>query len=102
ASVQRNNQPDFMWTPYPDFVTPLTNNAMNVGGSWLHSFNPTLTNEARIGFTTNQVGFNRPHPDVPLLSSGDGAVLPGSPAPYSFQNTGRNIELVDNLIWTQG
>jgi hypothetical protein len=102
ASVERNNQPDFMWTPYPDFVTPLATNSSSTGGSWLHSFNPRLTSEARIGVTTDLIGFNRPHPDVPLLASGDGATLPGSPAPYSFQNSGRNIELVDNLIWTQG
>jgi hypothetical protein len=102
ASLANNSQPDFGWTPYPDFVTPLTTNANSGGGTWLHTFNPGLTSEARAGFTTDQIGFNRPHPDVPVLVSGDGAVLPGSPLQYSFQNRGRNIELVENLIWTRG
>lgn len=102
ASVERNHQPDFGWTPYPDFVTPLTTNSTSVAGTWLHSFNPGLTSEARIGFTADLIGFNRPHPDVPVLISGDGAWLPGSPLPYSFQNQGRNIELVENLILTRG
>jgi hypothetical protein len=53
ASVERDDQPDFGWTPYPAFVTPLTTNAMSIGGAWLHSFNALLTNEARIGFTTD-------------------------------------------------
>ena len=106
AAVSQNNQPDFGWTPYPAFVTPLTQGANSGGAAWLRSFSSSLTNEARAGFSTDQVGFNRPHPDVPLLSTSNTAgvnvVLPGSPLPYSFEDRGRTFELVDNVMWTRG
>ena len=47
ATVQQNRQPDFSWTPYPAFVTPLTQGANSFGGAWLRWFNSSLTNEAR-------------------------------------------------------
>jgi hypothetical protein len=102
AEVNQDNQPDFGWTPYPAFVTPLTQGANSGAAAWLRAFSPALTNEARAGFSTDQVGFHRPHPDVPSLSTGDGLTLPGSPLPYSFEDRGRSFELVDNLMWTHG
>lgn len=102
AAVNQNNQPDFGWTPYPAFVTPLTQGANSGAGAWLRAINASLTNELRAGFSTDQVGFNRPNPQVPIMDSGDGAILPGSPELYSFEDRGRSYELVDNVMWTHG
>src|SRR6202000_710215 len=69
---------------------------------WVRSFSSVLTNEARVGFTTDQTGFHRAHPEIPILASGDLTTLPGSPLPYSFESRGRTFELTDNVIWTRG
>ncbi len=102
SSISRQDQPDFGWTPYTEFITPFVSNSLNLGGAWLWNWSPSLSNEARAGLSTDEEHFNRPHPDVPILAAGDGAVLPGSPLPYSYRNHGRNIEVVDNLSRTSG
>jgi hypothetical protein len=102
AVTSRDNQRDFAWTPYPDFVTPLVQNTSGGGGAWIWSPNPRLTNEVRAGVTVDEMYFDRPHPEVPVLTSNDGTVLPGSPEPYSYRNHGQNVELVENQLWTLG
>jgi hypothetical protein len=107
AAVSRDNQPDFAWTPYPAFVTPLTQGANSGAAAWLRSFNPSLTHEARVGFSTDQLGFIRPHPEIPYLSVNGGIAIPGgtlpaNPETYSLEDRGRTLELVDNVIWTRG
>jgi hypothetical protein len=102
SGISREGQPDFGWTPYREFITPFVSNAMSLGGSWLSSWSSSLTNEARAGLSTDEAHFNRPHPEVPILATGDGSVLPGSPLPYSYRNHGRNIEVADNFSRTSG
>jgi hypothetical protein len=102
SQVARETQPDFGWTPYKDFVTPLDLDTFGVAGGWLRTAGPALTNEIRFGVATDEMHFNRPHPEVPILAAGDGTVLPGSPEPYSYRNHGRNVELVENLTWMRG
>ena len=100
--ISREDQPDFGWTPYSEFVTPFVLNSSSLGGTWLANWSPSFFNEVRVGLSTDEAHFNRPHPDVPILAVGDGTVLPGSPLPYSYRNHGRNIELVDNLSRISG
>ena len=102
SSIARSDQPDFGWTPYSDFVTPFVSNAASFAGTWLWNSKRSLSNEARVGVSTDEAHFDRPHPEVPLLASGDGVVLPGSPLAYSYRNHGRNIELVDNVSRVTG
>jgi Carboxypeptidase regulatory-like domain/TonB dependent receptor len=102
AVTSRDNQPDFGWTPYEDFVTPLIQNTLGTGGAWVWTPNPRMTNESRAGVTVDEMHFNRPHPDVPTLTAADGTILPGSPEPYSYRNHGRNVELEENQLWMLG
>ena len=102
SSIALSEQPDFGWTPYSQFITPFVSNASSFAGTWLWNSKRSLSNEARVGVSTDEAHFNRPHPEVPQLISGDGTVLPGSPLSYSYRNHGRNIELVDNLSRVTG
>ncbi|HEX5230156.1 MAG TPA: carboxypeptidase regulatory-like domain-containing protein [Bryobacteraceae bacterium] len=110
--INRLTEPDFIWSPYKDFVSPLHDNTLAAGGSYIHTFAPNLTNEARLSYSTDQLHWNRPHPEIPTLLTGDtyavdgiqysGVTLPGSLAFYSYKNHNNSWELLDNLIWTHG
>jgi hypothetical protein len=110
--INRLGEPDFIWTPYKDFISPLHDNTVAAGGSYIHSFGSSLTNEARLSYSTDDLGWKRPHPEIPTLLTQDqyvangellsGASLPGSPAFYSYKNTNNSWEALDNLIWTRG
>jgi hypothetical protein len=100
--LQRVTEPDFIWTPYPDFISPLHQNTVSVGGSYLRLIRPDTTNEARVSVSNDHLDWNRPHSEVPTLASGDGITLPGSPAFYAYKNVNSSQELLDNLIWTRG
>ena len=101
AAIIRNTRPDFIWTPYPGFSSPLTQNTSSVMGSWLSS-RGHLTNEVRGGWTLADLRFDRAQPAIPQLSSDDHTLLPGSPAFYGFHNRERNLEFVENLLWVRG
>ena len=95
-------EPDFIWTPYPDFISHLSHDTPAIGGSYIGTIRPNVTNEARASFSNDDLHWNRPHPEIPTLASGDGTILPGSPAFYAYKNVNRSWELLDNVIWTRG
>ena len=95
-------QPDFIWSPYKDFISGLHDNTWSAGITDTHTFRPNLTNEARAGFSDDNLYWNRPHSEIPTLLSGDGVSLPGSPAFYAYKNDNRTWEFLDNLIWARG
>ncbi len=100
--INRFDEPDFIWSPYKDFISVLNHNTWALGGSYIHSFRANLTNEARLSYSDDDLHWNRPHPEIPTLVSGEGATLPGSPAFYAYKNVNRSWELLDNLIWSRG
>ncbi len=100
--LSRLGRPDFIWTPYKDFVSPLQQNTWRISGSHVHTFSPNLVNDARAAYGNDDLHWDRPHPEVPTLVSADGVTLPGSPAFYAYKNVGKNVELLDNLTWTRG
>ncbi len=100
--INRVDEPDFIWSPYKDFTSELNENTWALGGSYIHSLRANLTNEARLGYSSDDLHWNRPHPEIPALMSVDGAVLPGSPAFYAYKNVNNSWELLDNVIWTRG
>src|SRR5262249_44781430 len=81
AGIRR---PDFIWSPFREFVSGLSENTANLALTSADVFTPTLTAESRIGLSFDGLGWNRAHPETPTLSSGDGTSLPGSPAFYAF------------------
>jgi hypothetical protein len=102
ASIPKVRQPDFLWTPYRDFVTPLTQDTFSLGAAAELQLRPHLAKEIRLGWSSDDLRFDRPHPEIPTLGTGDGVTLPGSPAFYSYRNRSRNLEAVDNVIWSPG
>ncbi len=100
--LNRFEEPDFIWSPYPAFTSVLNENTWALGGSYIHSFKPDLINEARLGYSSDDLHWNRPHPEIPTLVSLDGTTLPGSPAFYAYKNVNNSWEMLDNLTWTHG
>ncbi len=100
--INRFEEPDFIWSPYKDFISVLNQNTWALGGSYIHSFRSNLTNEARLSYSSDDLHWNRPHPEIPTLVSADGAMLPGSPAFYAYKNVNNSWELLDNVIWARG
>jgi outer membrane receptor protein involved in Fe transport len=100
--LNRFEEPDFIWSPYPAFTSVLNENTWALGGSYIHSFKPDLTNEVRLGYSSDDLHWNRPHPEIPTLISLDGTTLPGSAAFYAYKNVNSSWELLDNLTWTHG
>ena len=108
--LSRVTEPNFIWTPYPDFISPLHQNTYAIGGSYLRQIRPSLTNEARVSVSSDDLYWTRPHPEIPtlLVQSGQpqpfpsSVSLPGSPAFYEYQNTNRTQELLDNVILNRG
>ncbi len=104
------SRPDFIWNPYKDFITPLVQDTWAVGGSHIHTFSASLTNELRLSRTDDDLHFNRAHPEIPTLLALAPAnyfpigtiTLPGSTQFYSYQNHSKTTELLDNVIWSRG
>jgi len=110
--INRLAQPDFIWSPYKDFISGLNQDTVAAGGSYTRAFRPDLTNEVRLSYSTDDLGWKRPHPEIPTLTTSDvyfvnglaqtGVTLPGSPAFYAYKNDNDSWELLDNVIWTRG
>jgi hypothetical protein len=65
----------------------------------MRQFGPDITAEFRAGFRTGDIGFTRPHPDIPTLTVLSGLVsLPGSNQPTTFRNRDRNFELSNSTV----
>jgi len=101
-AMARLARPDFIWSPYKDFISGLEQNSYSLALTGIASLRAGMSNEARFGWSTDDLGWDRAHPEIPTLASFDQTVLPGSPAFYAFRNRSRSWELVDNLIWAQG
>jgi Carboxypeptidase regulatory-like domain/TonB-dependent Receptor Plug Domain len=94
-------EPDFIWTPYPAFISSLHENTGALGLSETHTIRPNLTNEIRASYSRDDLHWNRPHSEIPTLVSEDGVTLPGSPAFYGYKNINGTTELLDNVIWAR-
>jgi hypothetical protein len=106
VAISRLSRPNFIWTPYKDFVSGLNENTLGVAVSYVRALRPGLMNEAKLGRTSDDIGWNRPHPEIPTLSvpdsTGGQLYLPGSPAFYAYSNQNQTWEMLDNLTWTHG
>jgi len=99
--LDRFKEPDFSWTPYPDFITPLYQNTTGIAGNWTRSWTPGLTHELKLNYSDDNLWWDRAHPDIPTLVSDDGATLPGSPLFYSYRNRNRSFEALYSAVWTR-
>ncbi|HSB13905.1 MAG TPA: carboxypeptidase regulatory-like domain-containing protein [Bryobacteraceae bacterium] len=96
------SRPDFIWTPYHDFVSGLSQDSVSLAFTLTSYLSPRWASETRAGLNWDDLHWDRPHPEIPTLASRDGAVLPGSPAFYAYRNRTRGAEFVENLTWSRG
>lgn len=98
VTLQSDSQPDFIWSPYRDFVSGLRQPALNFASNLTSTLSPGLSNELRVGGTWDAIEWDRSHPEIPtLVSTGDGVLLPGSLAFYGFRNREHALELSDEV-----
>jgi hypothetical protein len=106
-AIQRLSQPDFIWSPYPAFVSGLQNNTTGIMGNWTHTFTPRITGELKLGFSSDYLAWTRAHPDIPTLTTGAdpetglSVSLPGSPAFYAYKNQNRTFQGIYSTVWTR-
>jgi hypothetical protein len=103
VAVSNVARPDFIWSPYKDFVSGLDQIDSGIVLSEMSAFRPNLTNDVRAGFSLDDLHWNRAHPEIPTMyTQMEGVLLPGSPASYAYRNRSRNWEIVDDLLWSSG
>jgi Carboxypeptidase regulatory-like domain len=102
VSQARVERPDFIWSPYQGFNAPLTDSTYGLAGSLTRSLSPTLTNEARASWSSDELQWERPHPEIPTLAASDQTLLPGSLAFYAYRNRSRTGEFSDGVVWARG
>jgi len=99
--IDRFKEPDFSWSPYPAFITPLFQNTEGIAGNWTLTLTPRLTSELKLSYSDDDLWWSRAHPEIPTLASGDGATLPGSPLFYSYKNQNKALEAIYSAVWTR-
>ncbi len=100
-NLARVNEPDFIWTPYTAFNSALYQNTTGGMVNWTHTWSPRVTSEAKVSYSDDNLWWDRPHPEVPTLASGDGTLLPGSPAFYAYRNHNKSFEALYSTVWTR-
>lgn len=100
VNVSRDGHPDFFWTPYPDYISPLNQDSLALAAGYVRS-RGAFTLEARQGWTRHVFDFRRSRPDLPQYVVA-GITAPGSPEAYSYRNVGDSGESAVSLTWTGG
>jgi len=99
--ADRFKEPDFSWSPYPAFITPLYQNTTGIAGNWTRALTPRITSELKLSYSDDNLWWNRAHPEIPTLASSDGTILPGSPLFYSYRNHNKSLEGIYSTVWTR-
>jgi hypothetical protein len=103
VTLESDSQPDFIWSPYRDFISGLRQPALSFASNLTSTLTPGLSNELRVGITSDAIEWARAHPEIPtLVATGDGVLLPGSLAFYGFRNREHVLELSDELYRVSG
>jgi hypothetical protein len=100
-NIARLSEPDFIWSPYPAFISGLHQNTTGIAANWMHTWTPRLTSELKLSYSDDNLWWDRAHPEIPTLVSGDGTTLPGSPAFYAYRNHNRSLEAIYSTVWTR-
>jgi hypothetical protein len=99
AVVSDLTQPDFVYSIYPGFSSPLYNSSVNVAAAYIRQLWTNVTSEFRFGFRGGEIGFTRPNSNLPTLNVESGIVrLPGSEQPTEFRNRDRIFETGDTSV----
>ncbi len=100
-ALARFGEPDFFWTPYPDFTSGINQHTTGIAGNWQRSWTPRLTSELKASYSDDNLWWDRAHPEIPTLGSSDGTTLPGSQALYAYRNHNKSTELIYSTVWTR-
>lgn len=100
-NIARLSEPDFLWYVYPDFTSALHQNTTGAATNWMHTWTPRLTSEFKLSYNDDDLFWARAHPEVPILQSGDGVLLPGSQGQYDYKNHNKSFEAIYSAIWTR-
>jgi hypothetical protein len=100
------SRPDFIWSPYPDYVSGLDQPIYNLAANWTRVLNSATTNALSAGWNDESVSWDRAHANVPTLVAqgvpGETALLPGSPAAYGLNDSSRYLQVYDTLTAIKG
>ena len=104
------DQPDAGWSPYPQFLTPLTQSSQSLVVNVTSSLRTNMTNQARIAWSSIDFRYDQAHPEIPLLSvtcacsSVPGSIqsltVPSTPSFYSLHDRNRVWQFADNFLWS--
>ncbi len=100
-NIARLTEPDFIWYPYQEFNSALHENTTGAAANWMHTWTPRITSEFKLSYNDDNLWWDRAHPDVPTLASGDGTLLPGAPNFYAYRNHNRSPEAIYSTVWTR-
>jgi hypothetical protein len=111
AAASHLRRPDFIWSPYPDYVSGLTQPVVSATANW--TFQPKhndSVNHLTASWSYEDLAWNRAHPEVPTLvvANGDGnnsalaPILPGSLAAYGLTDRNRTWEFHDDQMIARG
>ena len=102
VAASRVERPQFIWSPYQGFDSPLLQNTLSVMGALTSSLGPHRVNEARLSWSDDDLSWGRAHPEIATLRSLDGTLLPGSLSAYAYDNHSRTFEFTDQFVWSRG
>jgi hypothetical protein len=107
------DQPEFLYSPYPGFSTPLHQTSISAAGNWTRQISASFQNEFRAARSGDAVRFIAPNSGVPQLSlfaavgiTVNGQTyqvsLPGPQNSYNYRNLGSSYEMGDTLTGIAG
>jgi Carboxypeptidase regulatory-like domain/TonB-dependent Receptor Plug Domain len=108
TTVNRFDWPDFLWYPYKEFISGLTEPLDAVALGITDAVRPNLTHELHAGWSRSTIRWDRAHPEIPTIAVGatdpkqPPIVMPASPILYGLHYTTRNMELNDTWAWVGG
>ena len=101
-ALSRVERPQFIWSPYQGFDSPLNQNTLSAMAALTSNLGPRRINEARVSWSDGDLFWDRAEPQIATLASLDGVLLPGSLSAYAYKNRGRNFEFTDEFVWSRG
>ena len=102
-AVQDFDRPDFDWSPYPQFVSGISQKTAAVASGYQYTFNPGLINDLRVSYSRDRLFWDRATPQVPVLQFLTPVFdLPGSSAFFPYRNNNGTFQVLDNITRLRG
>ncbi|MGA3017035.1 MAG: TonB-dependent receptor, partial [Bryobacteraceae bacterium] len=102
VASSRVERPQFIWSPYQGFGSPLVQNTLSLMAALTSNLGPRRVNEARVSWSDDDLSWDRAHPEIATLATVGGVLLPGSLSAYAYKNHSRTFEFTDQFVWSDG